>query len=429
MKRQWPPQDAVFWYLNRQHAGAPCRGSHTVDVVIIGGGIAGLAAAQAWQQRGKRVLLVEQYFCGSGATGKSSGFITPNAELSLTDFIQRYNATVAHTIWQLISSGVDDIRNNIIEHHIACDYLPQDTLVVATSNRGLAELTTEYQHLAAIGYATSLYNKEELRQQIGSCAYYGGLQYANTFGINGYLYCQAMKTVLQQQGVLIFEGTAVTAIEEHQVITAQATITADFVIICTDRFMPDLGLLTDDVYHAQTFLMISQELTEAEIRTIFPTKNLMVWDTEFIYNYFRATGDNRLLVGGGSLLTTYASKPTHDYAPIFRRLTAYLADKFPAVSLQFEQQWPGLIGISKDIGPIAGQDKNKPYWYYITAAAGLPIAAALGRYSAEHILDGRTDLDPYLSPYRSFPISGITQKIIGTKAAFALSNLLKKNVP
>src|SRR5579862_6580521 len=97
----WMPQDQVFWYLKRNAIPA-CHESVTADVAIIGGGMAGLAAAQAFQKKGKKVVLLEQYYCGSGATGKSSGFITPNAELSFTDFAKQYNPEIAHTIWDFI---------------------------------------------------------------------------------------------------------------------------------------------------------------------------------------------------------------------------------------------------------------------------------------------------------------------------------------
>jgi glycine/D-amino acid oxidase-like deaminating enzyme len=98
------------------------------------------------------------------------------------------------------------------------------------------------------------------------------------------------------------------------------------------------------------------------------------------------------------------------------------------LELQFEQFWPGLIGLSKDIAPIAGRDKKYPSIYYIAAAAGLPIAAALGNYCADHIVDNRDDLKDYFSPYRKFPIGGFMQRIIGTKLSFALSNLITERL-
>ena len=107
---------------------------------------------------------------------------------------------------------------------------------------------------------------------IGAKGYCGAVGYEETFGMSGYLYCQEMKKMLHKRGVKIFEETAVTAINDHTVITPHAQITAEHIVVCTDRFMPELGVLKQDVYHAQTFLMVSEPLTDAQIRAIFPDK-------------------------------------------------------------------------------------------------------------------------------------------------------------
>lgn len=421
----WPPQDQVFWYLNRQST-PPCRENTSTDVAVIGGGMAGLTAAQTFHKKGKKVVLLEQYYCGSGATGKSSGFITPNAELSFTDFSKRYNPEVAHSIWDFITSGVNDIRSNIQQLQLVCDYAPQDTLMIANTYKDLKTLETEYQNLAKFGYKTAFYTKDQLRKYIKSDGYCGAVGYEETFGINAFVYCQELKQHLQKSGVTIFEDTTVIAIDDHTITTPHAKITADYIVVCTDRFMPELGILKQEVYHAQTFLMVSEKLTAGQIQAIFPIKNLLAWDSELVYNYFRVTPNQQLLLGGGSPLNAYSAKPIHDSKYMFNKLTNYFNQKFPGLNIRFKQMWPGLIGLSKDIAPIAGRDKNRPFLYYVSAAAGLPIAAALGRYSAENLLDGRTDLDPYFSPYRKFAINGVLQSIIGTKLTFALCNIMKK---
>lgn len=428
MKKQMNVQDQVFWYLQRD-AIQPCAQDMHADVVIVGGGMAGLAAAQAWHARGKKVILLEQYYCGSGASGKSSGFITQNAELSLTDFTHKYGQQGAMRVWKAISAGVADIKNNILEHNFNCGYEEQDTLIIADSAKAVAGLKIEHETLKQMGYSTKFYDQNAIKNQVGSNGYFGGIVYENTFGIDGYRYCQELKNYLQSQGVLIFEETPVLSIDDHVVTTAHAKITGDYVVVCTDRFTPDLGLLTQQVSHVQTFLMMSQVLSDEQVKMIFPDKKLMVWDTQTIYNYFRITSDNRMLVGGSDFSSTYADKPRHDYDPIVQKLTHYIAQKFPELTIEFEQVWPGMIGISKDISPIAGVDKDKPYLFYVAACAGLPIAAALGRYSAEHLIDGSNELVDYFSPYRKFPISGVMQSILGKKLSFLISHLIKKNIP
>lgn len=422
------PQDQVAWYLNNKIAPT-CQSDLKADVIVIGGGMAGLSAAQAFCEKGKKVILLEQYFCGSGATGRSSGFVTPNAELSFTDFSLQYDSQTAHQIWDFISRGVQDIRKNILNYNLNCDYAPQDTLMLASTKADFKKLMIEYENLSRFGYKTRLYQSVDLRNRIGSQSYFGGVSYEDTFGIDGYRYCQALKEHLQKKGVLIFEETTVIKINNHNVHTSHAILTAELIVVCTDRFMPELDLLSQSVYHAQTFVMQSEELTQAQITAIFPQEKFLVWDTELVYNYFRITPQRRLLLGGGSVFNTYSKKPTHDSFYMFSKLTSYLNNNFPDLNIQFKQMWSGMMGLSKDIAPIAGRDQAHPFIYYITASAGLPIAAALGRYSAENLVDQRTDLDRYFSPYRKFAIGGKIQSILGKQLTFALCNAIKKNIP
>jgi len=50
------------------------------DVLVIGGGIIGLATAIALSQRGARVTIVERELCGQGATWAAAGMLAPEAE-------------------------------------------------------------------------------------------------------------------------------------------------------------------------------------------------------------------------------------------------------------------------------------------------------------------------------------------------------------
>jgi gamma-glutamylputrescine oxidase len=393
----------------------------------VGGGMAGLTAAQGFVQKGLRVVLLEKHFCGAGATGKSSGFITPNSELSLSDLSNFYGLTEAQKIWSFVQGGVEHIRKNILEHDFTCDYKPEDTLVVANSMRAFKKIIMpEYETRQKLGYASTLYQTSgQVSQVLGSTGYAAGIAYADSFGIDAYRYCGAMKQMLQSKGVLVYEDTPVLAIKDHRVITPFAEVKAQHVVVCMDRFLPDLDILTKEVYHAQTCLMLSAPLTDAEIARIFPTKQYMVWDTELIYNYFRLSGDNRLMIGGSNFFSTYASKENYHNTCVINHLRNYWHTKFPDISVNFEYAWPGLIGISKDLMPIAGHDNTMPSVFYVAAAAGLPWAAALGMHSVNAVLDGDRSFEAYFSPYRSFPIGSFAHSILGNKISFALSNFMR----
>ena len=131
---------------------------------------------------------------------------------------------------------------------------------------------------------------------------------------------------------------------------------------------------------------------------------MMAWDTDLIYHYFRLTHDNRLLLGGADIFSTYSSQPSFHNRRVFKQLSHYAQKYFPQLPLQWEYMWPGLIGITKDLFPLAGKDKDNPNIYYISGAAGLPWAAALGRYAIDALYEKRDDLDEFFNPYRRFCI-------------------------
>src|SRR5205814_135778 len=115
MKKTIYPQDQNFWYLQRPDT-LSLNADKETEVVVLGGGMAGLTAAHAFAKKGKKVILLEAHYCGAGASGKSSGFIEPNGEISLSEFVYRYGSEGGKTIWDAIENkGLEHIRSNIAQ--------------------------------------------------------------------------------------------------------------------------------------------------------------------------------------------------------------------------------------------------------------------------------------------------------------------------
>lgn len=419
------PQHKVFWEVQRHQAEQHLQSlDHDIsaDTVVVGAGMAGIMCAQALKDMGQKVVVVERDVCGAGASGKTSGFITPDSELELSDLVRNYGPQEAKKLWDFVASGVDDIRCTIEQQKIDCDYQVQDSLFIANDDKGFDVVKHEHETRVSLGYESHLYSKDEVSKHIGSSQYTGGVTYSGTFGMNSYLFCQGMRDVLRSQGVAVYERTPVKRITGGTVLAGGSTIQAQNVVVCTDRFLPELNIAPKDIYHAQTFLSISNPLSDADVARMFPDQHLMVWDTDLIYQYFRITGDNRLLLGAASMFYTYDRKERKTPKRIIEKMNKYVAKKFPWLKIDIEYVWPGLIGVTKDFAPIVACDSVHSNVCYIGGAAGLPWAAALGSYVAQKIVKGRKDLDDMLKPNRKYPVPYAVQNVIGTRNTFALSH-------
>jgi gamma-glutamylputrescine oxidase len=205
--------------------------------------------------------------------------------------------------------------------------------------------------------------------------------------------------------------------------TPGGSVSAPHVVVCLDRFAPALGVARD-TWHAQTFLIVSEPLDAGQREGLFPDGPLLAWDTDLIYQYFRLTGDDRLLVGGGSLHETYAS--THHDSGTPKRLERFVRKTFPALArVKFERHWPGLIGVTRDLLPLAGPAPERPDQLQAVCAAGLPWSVLAGQAAARAVTGASTDLDPYFSPARRFPLAGLTS-VLPRPLGFALSHLHDK---
>ena len=423
------PRLRVYWHEQRQRparALPPLTNDTKTEVVVVGGGVAGLACAQALNEQGRRVVLLEKESCGSGASGRSSGFITPDSEMELSDLVRNRGAERAKRLWELVVSGVDAMRGNIERHGIDCDFQAQDSLFLANSPKGASKVIHEHDARTRVGYDSTLYDARSIRSVLNSKECCGGVRYSGTFGINAWLYCQAMRDILCESGVTIHEQSCVTGVGEGCVMANGFTVRADAIVLCVDRFLPDLGELPDEVYHLQTFLAVSAPLTDAQVSTIFPESRLMVWDSDLIYQYFRVTGDNRLLLGASSAIYTYARKQRGVSPRILRKMRTFVRRKFPQTPVDIEYFWPGFIGVSKDLLPLAAQDAARPTISFVSGATGLAWGSSLGRYMAEKLQSNRSDFDAEFDPRRHFAVGPGLQHLIGKPNAFALSHGIVK---
>ena len=80
----------------RPSAYAPLAGRHSVDVCIVGGGLAGLSTALGLAERGvANVAVLEARQVGFGASGRNGGFVFGGYSLDCADLLKTQGAVRA----------------------------------------------------------------------------------------------------------------------------------------------------------------------------------------------------------------------------------------------------------------------------------------------------------------------------------------------
>ena len=400
------------------------------DVAIVGAGAAGLAAALSLMDKGLKVILLERNICGGSSTGKSAGFLTPDSELELAQLLRRFGPEGARALWGVAMKGIEIMNSVVRKHGGMCDLVQQDSLFVGNGTGGWKAVKEEAEAREMLGYPYRLYHAEELSSVLGSSAYAGAVRYPGTYAVNPLRYSQVVKKVLLEHGVQIYEASEVTAVDGHTLRTHLGSVEAEQIIFCADKVKHSLTEYFWNIYHAQTFLAISEPLEKQDITGMFPEQPFQCWDTDLIYTYYRLTGSGRLLIGGGSMLTTYSRNDVT--APrIIGNVIRGFKGKFPFLEhLEFIQYWPGRIDMTRDLLPTIVRDERSPWIHFVLGCVGLPWATFCGDFVGRHIVcDGKCDEHiyyRYFSIGRGFLLHLWLEKLVGKQVVFSINNAWAK---
>ena len=402
------------------------------DVLIVGGGFSGVSAAAEFLRKGLSVVLIEKNIIGGSSSGRSAGMLTPDSELELHQLVRRYGAKAAGEIWDAPVRGIERLVGVVKQHGIECGLIKQDSLFLGLGKGGSHAVEEERECRESVGFTDQrVYDENQLKGILGAQEYTAGIRYGGTYGINPLAALQGLKDLLIENGMQVYESTEMERLEDHTAYTHAGSVTADHIIVAIDKMSPSISPLADETFHAQTFLSMTEPLTDRELRILFPSgEQLQCWDSKLVYSYFRLTGDNRLLLGGGTPIATYL-KDAYNNPRVIRKIIADFQSHFPELrDLSFMQFWPGQIDATRDLLPVIDKPRELPHIRFILGCVGIPWATFCGSFAARNVL-GEADEDykkyfNYFSNRRSFALPSSLGKVIGKPILFSLSNAWAK---
>ncbi|MBX9612403.1 MAG: FAD-binding oxidoreductase [Burkholderiales bacterium] len=371
--------------VQRAPACAPLKGSVAVDVVVVGGGFAGLSAALELAERGYSVALLEADRLCSGASGRNGGQAIVGYASGQELFEHQLGEAAARAAWDMSLQAIGLIDERIARHRIACDRV-HGYLHVADSTRKAHALQAEMERLhRRYGLQSELALGTDVRAHIDSPRYRAAAFETRSGHLHPLKYGLGLAAAAQRQGVQVFEHSPVVGLSRGASLvarTAQGQVTARFGVLAGNCMLgeygpqvaPDIGAR---IMPVGTYIVGTAPLDPALCRQLIPA-NAAVADNNFVLDYFRFSADARMLFGGRVSYTTLT--PPRLQGMMQKRM----GQIFPALrEVPVEFIWGGFVDISMNRAPDFGRLGHNLYYLQGFSGHGVALTGLAGRLVAE----------------------------------------------
>ncbi len=368
------------------------------DVLIIGGGIAGILTACFMHNNGVNYALVEKGKICSGTTCCTTAKLTWQHGLIYHKIIKKYGAESARKYYLANKAAFDKYAQ--LCSKIDCDYEIKDNYVYSLDDKNLIE--NEMQALSRIRCGAELCNNIELPLHISDA-----VKVPNQAQFNPIKFIQAIVPELN-----IYENTRVTEMVGKTAVTEHRKITADKVIVATH--FPFINK------HGSYFLKLYQHRSYVLALENAQRLNGMYVDENRKGLSFRNYGKYLLLGGGGHR--------TGKDGGNWNELRNFARIAYP--NAKETLSWAAQDCISLDDIPYIGQYSQKTPSLYVESGFnkwGMTGAMTSAMIITDMILGRKNEYSDVFSPSRSIIKPQLF--VNGMEATKNLLTISKKRCP
>ena len=363
-------------------------GDQVADWVVVGAGVTGLAAARRLGELDPdaRVLLLDEYRVGYGASGRNAGFIidTPHLSEHLSDDDNR-------RISRLILGGLADLERHVREHGIECEWSPRGHLSAVVESRREKKLLATARTLDAVGDEYEWYDRTAVASVTGTGHYHGAVLTPRTVLVNPAALCRGLGETLPAN-VELCEQTPVRRIESGSPVKidcADASIRARNVLLTTNAFVARLGFLRRGVFPLAACASLSRPLTGDEGAAMGGEPDWGITGATTM----RRTLSNRILVRHGLDYTWDFRLSDRRRRRLVELHGAILKKRFPMLAdLDFDHTWAGVFCMTRNRASHFGRIEPGVFVSLGYCGVGLARGTISGRLLAEHAMGSESAL-------------------------------------
>jgi len=378
-----------------------------VDVAVIGAGFTGLSAGRTLAKRGAKVAICEAETIGWGASSRNGGMVLTGMKLGVNKLISMYGREKAQQMYAASLESIECVEQIVREEKIDCNFSRCGHLEVACKQKHFDDYARQAELIAReFNHQLRVVPRSDLRSEIGSEIYSGGMVDETSAGVNPARYVAGLACAAQRAGTAIYEGTRVEKLERGsrngcsgwQVSTSRGPVWARDVMVATSGYTSGATpALQKKIIPIGSYIIVTGVLPEALAQELSP-HNRMIYDSKNYLYYYRLTPDRRMLFGGRAAFFPETEHTIRKSAEILRR---GVVEVYPQLrETKVEYAWGGTLDFAFDIMPHAGRMEGM-YFALGYAGHGVAMATYLGQRVAEFIATGKDE-----NPYAGIPFPG-----------------------
>jgi glycine/D-amino acid oxidase-like deaminating enzyme len=228
-----PGKDTSLWLATTPETDFPPLQSDNeiYDVLIAGGGIAGILTAWELQQAGQKVALLDKDGIVQNTTGNTTAKLSSQHNLVYDFLIEKHGKEVAKAFGDANQQAIADIKDLADKLKIDCDYEPADAYVITEDPDEVERIKAEVKAAKSLGLPASFETQTDSNFDVQ-----GAIKFSDQAQFHPRKFLLGVAARLRQHGVPIYEQTEASDITPGDIATVKTNkgeIRANKVVVAT----------------------------------------------------------------------------------------------------------------------------------------------------------------------------------------------------
>ena len=377
-------------------------GDVQTDICIIGAGFTGLSCAIALAEQGFKVTVLEAAKVGFGASGRNGGQIVNSYSRDIDTIERSVPAPQARLLGEMAFEGARIIRERISKYNIDCD-LKDGGVFAAFNAKQMRHLEDQQKLWQRYGYdELSVLDKHEIRKVVATDRYIGGVLDRKGGHIHPLNLALGEAAAAESLGVIIYEQSpAIEIVRGTQplVKTPNGTVKCQYLVVAGNAYLGNLlPELAAKSMPCGSQVITTEPLSDELAQSLLP-QDYCVEDCNYLLDYYRLSGDKRLIYGGG---VVYGARDPANIEAIIR---PKMLATFPQLKdVKIDYAWTGNFLLTLSRLPQVGRIGDNIYYSQGCSGHGVTYTHLAGTVLAKALQGQAERFDAFASlPHYPFP--------------------------